>query len=368
MDDELKISYPRIQQRLVEHGRFQMRQTTVLQDDEIERLKCRLMTMEGRISQSRRKWRSITSSLETQVDSQTSKLAQIKSQHRFALQQMNSKHRVKRTKMASAHSQELVALRARSAESYTSPTKPRDDDGFGEILGNLSALIEEALSQSEEQSERQIDQTNESLLRLKSRVRMSRDRIAQLSAEIDAARKKMVKKRARTTQTLTSLDDRTAAIDSRIAASRSALDDALRSGEDDLLRDLRLKIQEARGRIEAADEKIDNAKARFQRRMERYDAEKAQLSELYAEGEAGFGEEGAFRRAAKAGRKLIAQINGSLAALDLELQELRQENLELLRNVNERDYAINGRGGSRQRSSQLASRSKGASHFSASGG
>jgi chromosome segregation ATPase len=354
-------AYERIQERLLDHGRFQLEQTLILQDDEIERLKTLKKQTELRISRGKIEWMKDRRDLESQIGELITRLQELESEQVGILRSIRAEQPPKIRKLVRSHSVAMEQVRTESRFMRTETTESidtQDDEAFAETLRNLSVQVESTLSEKQDQTSQKIAATEATLARLGVETKAHRTRAEQLSIQVERLRGQIDKSRKSSASVLDDLEGRIEKTDASISSSqshhRSAISEMSRDTVDrEALEPLRNQLSVAHSRVKRLNRDIRNAQKKFAREIGQYEEEKAQLTASLEEdrNQLSRAEEYAAKLAEELER--IRMLQEQLPAYNAELQKLRDTNLDLLRKVNQLDYDVNGRSGAFQRASKL---------------
>jgi chromosome segregation ATPase len=354
-------AYERIQDRLIDRGRFQLEQALVLQLDEIRRLREVKRQMDLQVARARVQWLQDHQALEKQIREIAAKISEVERQHQRALRVSRRRQSPTINRLMRAHAIEMDALREQSGDSHTEIAgsfSTHDDDALAETLRNLSNQIEAVLSGNQDDESEKIEETEARITRLSLEVKAYQLRAEALSDQVEAIRGKMEKSRRKSSSVLDEVEGKIQMADRSICSSKSRLDSSVidiseHIGDASKLATLRAEVFHMNRRVEDAQRDIQDAQTQFSRQITEYEEEKMRLTASLQEEERfarGTGSDSAQLEELEC----IENLHNQLRTHDSELQKLRQTNLELLRKVNQRDYEAHGRIGAFQRASKLA--------------
>jgi chromosome segregation ATPase len=330
-----------------------MKQTLVLQDDEIERLLQRLRGLRERASDSRARLDIAGERHRAAIGDLTHRLRRVRERRLASLDSLVAAHRSRVAKAAARHSRELSEFRERSARLARSPRAPPpgDEDSFTEILASISAGAQDLASKADEKATRTIDETAAMLEQLKMRTRVGRRRVSDLLREIAEARAGIRRTRAQTGAALEDIGARTRAAESALAVPEGVADP---EREPAGLLDLRERVRAARQDLRRRRDALEQSKRSCEEKLENLEATRAKCELARNEARPDTARAAALAEERAAVRRAVAELRGRIMELDPQLKALRQENLSLLRKVNEQDYTVHGRKGLHQRFSRMS--------------
>jgi chromosome segregation ATPase len=338
-----------------------MTQTIVLQDDEIERLRDRLSILRDRLSKSEKKYVLGNDRRRHKIEDLTDKLTQIREHHLSALSALYSNHRVLLAKAQERHSQALSDFKEQSAhrlKEASRPLPPDDDETFAGVLREITDEAEGVVSRADEKTQRQIQETKDGLEKLKAQARLNRGRIDALRSQIADSESAIRKERTKHELALADLGVRTRIAEESVKTSVSALGIALediKTATEEPIEptELRAQVREARRRVTEQKQKLEKRKAHYEEKFRRLAAERATQETALASERLGTTRLDLLLEKQRKERQKAAELQRKITEQDPELNALREENLELLRSVNEQDYKVHGRKGSHQRLSRV---------------
>jgi chromosome segregation ATPase len=358
----MELSHDRVQRRLLDHGKFQMKQTLVLQDDEIERLTTRLRLLRTRKLNIPTQFQLTHDRHRNTINTLTTTLRQIREQHISTLNTLLNKHRTRIAKITAEHSQNLSDFKRKSAKLSPSPVKRisfvEDDETFAELLQDINSRSQELLNQTEEKVTHTVEETDQTLERLKLQTRIARRRVADLVLQVEEMKSAIRKKKIKAEVKLSDIDARCRAAEVSAKASKSAysfsVDDIEHAEVEpgDLL-ELREKVRNAQKDLAKKRERFEEKKKGFDQKLENLAMTKAKYQLSQAKRPPDTTRADLLARKRTEERRKIAEVRKKILELDPELKALRQENLNLLRKVNAQDYAIHGRKGLHQRFARM---------------
>lgn len=352
-------SFERIQKRLINQGKFQLEQTLILQDDEIDRLKSRLRIMESRITKSRFRWALKAQTDQAQVETYRTKIKQIRDSKREKMKLLRNDHALAIKSIRDKHTQEISDIKRQLTLIFSKQAVPASPDhsAFSETLDALSQSIQRINSFKEEESSNRVSFTDREIAKADLRVRTLRVRSEELAILVEKARKKNAKIRAKCDSKVSEIQSKARIFDTEITANKSILDATLIKWESEerepsSLAQLREQIHAAQCLRKSIKQRIRVMNSEFEASNRVIEAEKSSLLHK-------FGHTNQvssvidIKSAIEHEQSLINETAAALASNDTLLEKLRKENVQLLRKVNKRDYLVNGRNGDYQRYSEI---------------
>ena len=360
-----EAAFERIQRRLIDQGRFQLKQTLTLQDDEIERLRDHLTELQSKILRHKTIWARKITRRQAKVSAARERIAEAREKMRGKLNEVSREHSLRVSAMQDSHDERLrdvnhdskMFRKKQEASMYLEHQE--SSVIIEDTMRNVSMQIDMLNQEKEIEMKEQEKHAKKKIKKVKMKTEGLKKRIDELNAVIAVENEKYFKWKAKHKTKMSDIREKMEECESEVSQSKSRFLTRVNEMEDTQdeepgeLEELRRSVKLAQKRKAKIQRKIDRVQAEFEVSQERLKQEK---SGLKRQSKGSFVEESQMpelkRKLAKE-KMVLNEIQRLLDEKDPELQKLRERNLKLLRKVKEIDYTVNGRNGGFQRLTEI---------------
>ncbi|OHT06198.1 hypothetical protein TRFO_25817 [Tritrichomonas foetus] len=363
-DYEGEDTVTRVQKYLIDKGKFQMNQTLVLQDDEIARLRKRLRML---------KQQSII--CEEKVDKKRAKLYkkrkvlkhrihEIRTNKTVALKEISDFYSAKRKRANKRHQRELSYIDETASSQTQIHSKIHDEtetEMMTETINSVNRKIDSIRHESISLIQENEDHTSEILNRYQIQIKTKKKRCEELQEKIKEIKEKIEQDNKKKTENISQIKEKEKEFEKIIQNNSSQFDSLINSFHDkesgkvtgkEEMKQIKKQIQEARKASDQLKSQIMVMKTDFKEKRAELRRELVELQnkhDMVVNGQPDRNYDQFIYAEEEFIEKLKRRINGSSDIL----QQLREENLELHRKLNECDYILHGRTGNYQRFNEI---------------
>ena len=357
----------RVQRYLVNKGKFQMNQTIVLLDDEIERLKKRLQMIEKRGSKAEEEIDKNIIKLLKKKKALKQIIHEIRTNKTLMFQEIIDEYKSKRKRALKRH-QRNVSFIDYYSKTQVSLSKTQDQTEtqlLNESINDLNKKIEQMKNESSFQSN---NEANELLNRYKIKAKTQKKRCEELQIEIEELKKQIKLDRKEHKKKLALIQDKRSQNDEESKNSFATFEESINTTS---LNDESSHLNQSnnspnfqlRQRVNAAIEARDQAKLRLTTMKSEYKGRMIELQndlntltiQLQQVRSGNFQSD--YNASYESEKNTIETLIQRIDSGTYELQQLREENLSLRRKLNECDYIVHGRTGRFQRYTEITQNS-----------
>jgi signal transduction histidine kinase len=354
---EAHASYKRLQKRIIDHGEFQMKQTIVLQDDEIKRLRARLLMFKEWLETSDSGWAVKMKVRRQEVEELSTKIRKIAEHKKRVRASLVRDHKSAMKKCRAEHQGRILNFNTDASKRWEAQglSHQFNESQVLESLEKSSEEIERLKTEFSDLKSKESDELRASLARLKLHAKTRRVRVDELSDQISKTKKEIIASRETMNKSLEELKSKIRVAESQIRRVSKTEDSTAELDPENLARldTLRRDVNEARDLVLGITGRIDLCQSDFMSKKREYYNEKRQLESVLEDlrkKNKGIGIiEEEFANQLENMRNLEGKLNGC----DAELKNLREKNIRLRRRVHDVDFRVNGRSGEYQRSSDV---------------
>lgn len=356
-----QLSSERIQKRLVDQGRFQLDQTVVLQDAEIQRLRSRLMALQTKIVKTRSLWEAHITHAEAKLSKLENRMIFVQQWRRKTLHHLKLAHKSRLNETRDSHKESMLTMNYNADRlvrtSELDAQLAEDDsshDPLVQSIRNLSLQIERL--HTEQELEPSAKQANKKIARKEIKAKAFQRRIEALSAAIQDEHESRQERQRKLESDLQAIQTQMDSFDRKISLTKSEFDSSItelteieQQDEPEELQILRQKLTRVKDLSRQIQERIETMqheytivkhKLKDKRRVLRYKRANASLEPSQTQ---------SIKAEIDKQKRITAELAQQLQLCDPELEKLHDENAELRRKLSEADYVIHGRTGSLQR-------------------
>lgn len=327
-----------------------MSQVLVLQDDEIERLKLSLVTLEKRITESRTRWLLNIRTLRDDISPLEKQIEYMNDQNAKRLNEVAFEHQKRVRISRDDFSKELCEIRQNSEKCFTKTVET--DDTMVRSLLELSEQIRELSKDEHEQSAAEV-KTLKRARRLQTRVAELEILVDKMERRNERRASKCEREREKLNSRMTEMKDKCNQSNSSIAATVEEWHES--EIEPEGLDQLEMQLSDACNIVERLKRQIHVASTEFEHEKAGLEIEKRKKLDGYREALMSEKRLDGLRNEINGEDRTMDELKERVVTQEDTLNALRRDNLNLVRSVNEADYSVNGRTGSRQRLTELMS-------------
>jgi myosin protein heavy chain len=348
--------YARVQRRLLERGQFQMKQTVVLQEDELDRLRDRLRDLRSTVAAGQSRLNHTNTQQQQRIHELTSELRRVNEKHSAAVDQLYSEHRSRVSTITGRHSREVAELKEKYAK-LTRRSLERSASAQEELTEIVSTVPDEA-QEIARKTEKKVNKTEAKLAVVKEQIRKSRRRTSEVMAQIDKAREEIENARGEAETKVPEIHEQAHNVKRAAKGLKSEYVIAVQKMEESecepmSLVQLRERVEIAKENLRVKKEQLEQRRRASAEKLEDLEFTRAKCELSRFEGTVDTSRVDSLAKRRLEEGKIIAQLREKVREYDPDLKALREENLDLLRKVAEEDYAVHGRKGLHQRFSRV---------------
>jgi chromosome segregation ATPase len=354
---EAHACYKRLQKRIIDHGEFQMKQTIVLQDDEIERLKARLRIFKEWLGTSESGWAVKMKVRRQEVEELSTKIHKIVEHKKRVRASLIRDHKSAMKECRAEHQRRILDLNTDASKRRESQDLSREfnESQVRESLEKSSEQIEALKKQLNELKAKESDEFRTSLARLKLHVKTRRVRVDELSDQISKTKREIIVNRETMNKSLEEIKSKIRAAESQTRDVKENEHSIVEFDAENFaqLDTLKRDVNEAHDLVLGITGRMDLCQTEFMSKKKEYSNEKQQLESILEELRKKDNGIGILNEEFANQLENMKILEGRLVDCDVELKSLREKNVRLRRRVHDVDFRVNGRNGEYQRSSDV---------------
>lgn len=362
MDEE--ATFERIQRRLIDRGRFQLKQTIILQDDEIERLRDKLSDLQSKILRHKTIWARKIARRQNKVTEAKKRLNSAKEKTRGRLNEVSKEYALRVSAMQDFHDERLRDVSHESKMFMKKQEASRELEHqessaiIEHTMRNVSQRIDILNKEKELEAKLQAKQAKKKIDKVKLRSEALKKRIDELTAVIATENETYWKWKSKHEMQMSDIQEKLEDFASEVSQSKCRYLTRMNEMEDleeepEELEDLRRKVYSAQKRKEKLQDKVDKLRASFEVSHRKLEDEKSELERKNSDSQIEESQIPAIKSKIQDQKEITRDLLRQIEERDPELQKLRDKNLKLSRRLKEIDYSVNGRTGGFQRLTEI---------------